>query len=135
MMEEHIVTGDDPQAEPKPELENILRRWIFSDFSRKGVRLTLAISLSIFALYMAGSFPDIGFPDSVLFFLLRVLRYVSLVCCVFSLLAMGYSVHRLVHYPSFRAFFGIIMYFVICLLCASFTMLDSVIVAATVGNV
>ena len=126
-MEENNAAGEG--------LRDKARRWIFSDFIRKGVRYSLALSLVIFALYLASSMPDPGFPDRVLFFLLKALRYTSLISCAFSLFALGFSVRRLVYHPCLRNFLGLGFYFAVSLLSASLAMLDSFIVAAARGNV
>ena len=134
-MEDNIVADKDPQTNNKPEKKERTPRWFFSDFSKAGVRYTLAVSIFILILYMAGSMPDPGFPDRILFFLLRLLRYTSLACCAFSLFSLGYSVHRLVYHPSFRNVMGLFFYFAVCIFTASLAMLDTFIVAATGGNV
>jgi hypothetical protein len=131
-MEDNIVATDEkPQTGQESEK---IRRWIFRGFLRKGLRFTFVASLLIFALYMAASIPDLGFSDRVLFALLRLLRYVSLVTCAFSLFALGSSVHQMVYNPSLRHFFGLCLSFGISLLSAGLTMLDSLIIAATAGN-
>ena len=84
---------------------------------------------------MAGSIPDPGFPDRVLFFLLGVLRYSSLLNCAFSLFAMGVSVRRLVYQPSFRNVVGLLLYFGTAILGANLALFGSLVVAVTEGNV
>jgi hypothetical protein len=111
------------------------RRWIFSDFVKKGVRAALVLSLTIFAVYLTGSMPDPGLSDSMLFLFLRLLRYTSLVLCAFSLFALGYSVHRMVLSPSLRNVLSLLFYFAMGILGAFLAMLDTFIVVATVGNV
>jgi hypothetical protein len=101
----------------------------------KGVHGTLALSLTIFAVYLVGSMPDPGFSDRLLFLLLRLLRYSSLLLCAFSLFALGFSVHRLVHYPKLRNILALVAYFAVGILGATFAMFDSFIVAAAEGNV
>jgi hypothetical protein len=114
----------------------IERRWIISGFVRNGVLVTLGISLAILAIYMAGSVADTGFSDNALFMLLRLLRFSSLLLCAFSLLAMAYSVQRLVNNkPGIRNILRMILYFVIGMLGAGLAMLYSFIVAASEGNV
>ena len=111
------------------------RRWIFAGYAQKGVRASLALSLAVFAVYLIGSIPDPGFSDRLLFFLLRLLRYTSLLLCAFSLFALGFSVHRLVHFPRLRNILILFFYFVVGILGAILSMLDSFIVVATGGNV
>jgi hypothetical protein len=111
------------------------RRWIFAGYVRTGVRILLALSLAVFAVYLFGSIPDPGFSDRLLFFLLRLLRYTSLMLCAFSLFAMGFSVHRLVQIPSPRNILRLGFYFAVGILGAVLSMLDSFIVVATGGNV
>jgi hypothetical protein len=110
------------------------RRWIFSDFVRNGVRAALVLSITIFAVYLTGSIPDPGLSDFMLFLFLRLLRYVALVLCAFSLFALGYSVHRLVLSPTFRNILGLMFYFSTGMLGAFLAMLDTFIVVATGGN-
>jgi len=111
------------------------RRWIISGFVRNGVLATSGFSLVILALYMAGSMPDPGFSDNTLFLLLRLLRYSSLILCAFTLLALAYSVRRMVNRPTIRSALRLLLYFVIGLLGAGLAMLYSFIVAASEGNV
>jgi len=111
------------------------RRWIFAGYARKGVRISLALSFAIFAVYLFGSVPDPGFSDRLLFFLLRLLRYTSLMLCAFSFFSLGFSVHRLVHFPGLRNTLILFFYFVVGILGAFLSMLNSFIVVATGGNV
>lgn len=111
------------------------RRWIFSGFIRKGVRFALVLSLAIFAVYMVGSVPDPGFSDRILFLLLRMLRYSSLVNCAFSIFALGFSVQRIVNHPSPRNFLALCFYFITGIVGAGLAMLNSLIIAASEGNV
>jgi hypothetical protein len=111
------------------------RRCIFSEFVMYGVRYAFAFSIVIFVLYTAGSMPDPGFSDRLLFFLLRVLRYSSVISCAFSLFAMGFSVHRMVYKPSLRSLLKILVYFLTGIISAGFSMLDTLIIAASEGNV
>ena len=124
-----------PETENKPQEKEGKRRWVFSDLAKNGVWYTLGFSLFIFALYSAGSVPDPGFSDRVLFILLRILRYSSLISTAFSLFGLGFSVRRIVYYPSLRNGFALLLYFLAGLLSASLSMLDLFIIAATEGNV
>ena len=111
------------------------RRWIFSDFIRKGVHYALILSLGIFTVYTVGSIPDPGLSDRILFFLLKVLRYTSLINCAFSLFALGFSVHKLVYYPHPRHILSLCFYFITALVGAILSMLDSLMLAASEGNI
>ena len=111
------------------------RKWIFAGYARKGVHISLALSLTVFTVYLFGSMPDPGFSDRLLFFLLRLLRYTSLLLCAFSFFALGFSVHRLVHFPGMRNALNMVFNFAVGLLGAILSMLDSFIVVATGGNV
>jgi hypothetical protein len=108
-------------------------RWIFSGFLKKGVRYALVLSLIIFGLYSAGSIPDPGFSDRTLFLLLQMLRYVSLLLCVFSLFSLGFRVRRFVHHPHLHNIPGILFYFAIGMLGAFLAMLNSLIIVTTGG--
>lgn len=110
------------------------RRWIFAGFIRKGVRAALILSCAIFAVYLGGSMSDPGFSDYVLFLLLWLLRYSSLLLCAISLFALGFSVHRLVNRPTARNTLGLCFYFLTAILGAGFAMLNSMIIAAAGGN-
>ena len=127
--------GISPQTENSAPPEKKTGRWIFWDFIKGGVIFALVLSLGVFALYTAGSIPDPGFSDRMLFFLLGTLRSVSLVNCTFSLFAMGLSVHRLVNQPSRRTVLALLFYFACALIGAFLTMLESVMVAASEGNI
>jgi len=120
--------------ELKDELKQA-RRWIFAGYAQKGVQISLALSLAVFAVYLFGSIPDPGFSDRLLFFLLRLLRYTSLMLSTFSLFSLGFSVHRLVNFPGVRNALYLFFYFAVGLLGAIFSMFDSFIVVATGGNV
>jgi len=128
--------GDTRPPERKQKWKDVIqRRWIVSGFGRNGVLVTLGLSLAILALYLIGSMPDTGFPDSVLFLLLRLLRYSSLLLSAFSLFAMGYSVQRMVNHPGIRNALRLFVYFIVGLLGAMLAMFYSFIVAASEGNV
>jgi hypothetical protein len=109
------------------------RRWIFRRFLRRGVRIALVISLAIFALYTAGSMVDPGFSDRILFLLLQLLQYSSLLLCAFSLFTMGFCVRRLVRHPHGHNVISLCFYFAAALLGAALAMLNSLIIATTGG--
>ena len=133
---DEVNSGGEQPHDIKEKWKDVMeRRWIISGFVRSGVLVTFALSLGIFALYMIGSMPDTGFSDNTLFLFLRLLRYSSLLLCVFSLFAMGYSVQRLVNHPGIRNALGLFLYFIIGLLGAGLATLYSFIVAASEGNV
>jgi hypothetical protein len=77
--------------------------------------------------------PDPGFSDRLLFLLLWLLRYSALLLCAFSLFALGFSVHRLVHRLSARNILALFFYFATGLLGAGFAMLNSMIIATAGG--
>ncbi|MDR2717236.1 MAG: hypothetical protein LBB89_04120 [Treponema sp.] len=121
-------------TENGPKWKKWGRRWIFSDFVRKGVRAALALVLLIFAVYLTGSMPDPGFSDRVLFLLLRLLRYASLILSAFSLCALGFNVRRLVYHPNVRNALGLCFYFLTGIFGAGFAMLNSMIISVAGGN-
>jgi hypothetical protein len=128
--------GEDKPPEIKENWKDAIeRRWIISGFVRNGVIASSGLSIAILALYMVGSMPDVGFSDSALFLLLRLLRYSSLLLCAFSLFAMGYSVKRLVNHPGIRNALRLFLYFIIGLIGAGLSTLYSLITAALEGNV
>jgi len=134
VMENTGDLSDTVTTEDVPGQKKQNRQWIFADFARKGVWAALALSLLIFAVYLSGSIPDPGFSDTILFLLLRLLQYASLLLCAFSLFALGFSVHRLVYRPCIRNGLSLCFYFLTGLLGAGFAMLNSVIIAASGGN-
>lgn len=111
------------------------RQWVLAGYIKKGVRIFLAFSVAVFVLYLAGSMPDLGLSDRVLFFLLRMLRYSSLLLCAFSVFALGFSVNTMVHVPRPRNVVSLLFYFCAGILGAAFAMLDSLIIAASEGNI
>ena len=134
-MEEKSTEGNCLELVKEPSKKEKVRRWIFSDLARIGVWCALGLSLGIFAVYTAGSMPDPGFSDRRLFFLLRLLRYSSLVSTAFSLFSLGFSVRRLVYRPGLRNALAVFLYFITGLISASLAMLNSLIIAATGGNI
>ena len=128
-----MENSDKEDGKAAPGNEESGRQWIFAGYMRIGVRVTLVLSLIIFAIYMIGSMPDPGFSDEFLFMLLQSLRYAALILCVFSLFAMGFGVHRMVYHPGIRNFFGLLFYFSTGVLGAALAMLNSFIVAAAGG--
>jgi hypothetical protein len=129
---------EESEEQPSPDSEQPAaksgRRWLFAVLARNGVRYTLLLTLAIFTVYTAGSMPDPGFPDRILFLLLRLLQYSSLLLCAFSLLAMGIRIRRLVYYPSLRNGIGLLLYFLAGILGAGLAMLNSLIVAVSGGH-
>jgi len=123
------------QTGNKSERKNRVRQWIFALFFKHGVLYTLAFSIIVFALYMIGSMSDPVFSDDMLFFLLRLLQYSSLLLCVFSLFSLGAKVRRLVYHPSLRNFVGLFLYFIAGLFGAALAMFNSFIIVASKGNV
>jgi len=114
---------------------SVVRRWIFSGYVKNGVLASLGVSLAILVMYMAGSMPDTGFSDNILFLFLRLLRYSSLFLCAFSLFAMADKVRRLVNRPGIKNALKLLFYFFTGFLGAVLAMLYSFIVAASEGNV
>ena len=128
-------TAENKNSQKGKKRKKKYRRWIFPDFVKNGSRYSLFLSLGIFAAYTAGSMPDPGFPDHILFFLLRMLLYSSLLSCAFSLFAMGYSVRRMVYRPSVRHFLRLFFYFITAVIGANLALFGSLIAAATEGNI
>jgi len=128
--------GDDETPKIKEHWKDAIeRRWIISGFVRNGVLATFILSLVIFTMYMVGSMPETGFSDKTLFLFLRLLHYSSLILCAFSILAMSYSVQRIVNKPGVKNALILFSYFLISLLGAGLAMLYSFIAAASEGNV
>ena len=109
-------------------------RWAFTSLVRKGVLVILALSSVVFTVYLIGSIPDPGFPSQYLLRLVRLLQYLSLLLCVFSLFAMGFSVRRLVNHPSVRSALRLCFYFLTGIFGAGFAMLNSIIIAVSSGH-
>jgi hypothetical protein len=110
------------------------RRWIFTGFAIKGVRATAILVFIVFAVYLVGSIADPGFSDRLLFFLLRLLQFSSLLLCAFSLFALAFSVHQLVLSPGLRNALNLCLYFMTAMLGAGFAMLNSMIIAVAGGT-
>jgi len=115
--------------------KTVVRHWIFSGYVKNGVLASLGVSLAILVMYMAGSMPDSGFSDNILFLFLRLIRYSSLFLCAFSLFAMADKVRRLVNNPGIKNALRLLFYFFTGFLGAVLAMLYSFIVAASEGNV
>ena len=122
--------GKAVRREPK----KIVRYWIFSLLFHRGVLFSLALTIILFAIYLFGSVPDPGFSDSILFLLLRLLWYSSLLLCFFSLFSMGNKVRRLVNRPALRHVIGVLLYFAAGIFGAGLAIINSFIIAATGGN-
>jgi hypothetical protein len=118
------------------EIERIQdrRRWVFAGFAGKGVRAAFVLTLVIFVVYLAGSIPDPGFSDRVLFLLLRMLQFSSLLLCAFSLFALAFSVHHMVLSPGVRNVLRLCLYFMTAMLGAGFALLNSMIIAVAGGT-
>jgi len=132
-MELEINIDNEPEPEIQERKERV-RKWIFALLFKHGVMYTLAVSIVLFIIYMIGSIPDLGVYDRYIFLLLRLLWYSSLLLCFFSLFAMGAKVRRLVHNPSFRNVLGLFFYFFTGLLGAGLAIINSLIIAASAGN-
>ena len=96
--------------------------------------LALAVSAAFFALYMAGSTYAPGVSDSTLFALLLGLRVAAGLLSAVSLVALGFSVNRLVCAPSFRGALRLCAYFFLALLGAVLAIFSLLIVAISAGN-
>jgi hypothetical protein len=110
-----------------------LRRYV-PLVARGGTLASLVFCGFMLLLYTAASLPDPGFSDGVVFMLLRLLHYASLLLCLFSLGALALAVHRLVLGPSLGHVLRVCGYFISALAGAGLSMLNSFIVAATGGN-
>ena len=128
------ASGGSPQKTGKPGRKKRVRRWLFALFFKRGVLYSLILSVVIFVLYIIGSMPDPGISDQLLFLLLRLLWYSSLMLCVFSLFTLGLRVRRLVYRPSLRNALSLFFYFVTGLFGAALVIFNSFIVAASRGN-
>ena len=108
------------------------RHWVYH-FIRNGFLSTLAVSVIVFVTYLTGSTLDRGFSDNMLFLLLRLLRYSSLLLSAFSVIAMGFSVVRLVYRPRVGITLLLIFCFITGILGAGLAILSSLIIATTGG--
>jgi len=105
----------------------------FPGLARAGLRYSLILSCVFFVLYMGGSMVDPDVPDPLLFMFLRLLRYSAFLLVIFSLVAMGFSVHRMVHSPCLRNALGVFLHFLLGLLGAFLAMFSLLIVAVSRG--
>jgi len=119
----------------KPGLKKNIRHWIFVVLFKKGVFYSLFATLFILTLYVIGGIPDPGIPDGLIFLLLRLLWYSSLLLCIFSLFALGSKIRRLVFHPGLRNALVLCFYFFTGLLGAGLAIVSSFIVAASRGNI
>jgi hypothetical protein len=111
-----------------------VRHWIFSVLFKRGVIFSLIATLVLFTLYVISGIPDPGISDRLLFLLLRLLWYSSLLLCIFSLFAMGLKIRRLVFHPNLRNIVGLFLYFFAGLFGAASAIFNSFIIAASSGN-
>ena len=111
-----------------------VRHWIFALLFKRGVLISLALTIIFFVIYMVGSIPDPGISDHILFLLLRLLWYSSLLLCFFSLFSMGYKIRRLVNRPSLRSAFGVLLYFAAGVFGVGLAIINSFIIVASGGN-
>jgi hypothetical protein len=112
----------------------VRHKWNIRVIAGRGVQCALAFSGLMLALYMAGNIPDPGFPDRVMMLLVRVLRYSSLLLCVFSVCSLSFSVRHMIDHPRLRNALSIGFYFSTGILGAALSMLNSFIIAASGGN-
>jgi len=127
--------GEGPPAPEVPAAaEKPGRARAFPAFAKIGVRYALVLSIAFFVLYMAGSMYAPGVPDSLLFLLLRLLRYSGFLLSVLSFAAMGFGVHILVYEPGLKSGFRVCRYFLFMLLGAVFAMFSLIIVEMSAGN-
>ena len=125
------------EADPGPAESGPQRRGRLRDFPlivKTAVRYALALSIVFLVLYMAGSMYVPGVPDTLLFTLLRLMRYSGFLLIVFSLVALGFGVNGLVHRPCVRTALFALMYFFLILLGAVFIMFSLLIVEMSAGN-
>ena len=122
--------GKSDKIEPKKRV----RYWIFALLFQRGVLFFLALTIAIFVIYIIGSIPDPGISDRILFLLLRLLWYSSLLLCLFSLFSLGYKVRRLVNRPSLRIALGVMLYFTAGVFGAALAIINSFIIVASGGN-
>ena len=105
-----------------------------SSFLRKLVKWALvfcvALSLVIIVVYAAGN----DFADETLFFLLWVLRCVSIFICMLSILSMIFNILLAVRGPSPVLILCIILYFLGILWGAALVVFNSLIVVIAGGN-
>jgi len=127
----HKAAPASAEEDSKPMTRHIRA---FPGIVKTGVRYALILSMIFFVLFMASSMYPPGVPDAFLFALLRLLRYSAVLLCVFSLVALGFGVHRSVHAPGVRNVLGILRYFFFTLLGAILVMFSLLIVAMVGGN-
>ena len=133
--EENSSTDAAPESSPveaEPQERNHVRN--FPLIVKTAVRYALSSSILFFVLYMAGSMYIPGVPDTLLFWLLRLMRYSGFLLSVFSLVALGFGVHRLVYKPCPRTALSSLLYFFLILLGAVFIMFSLLIVEISAGH-
>ncbi|MCL2193596.1 MAG: hypothetical protein FWB78_09405 [Treponema sp.] len=120
-------------VEPEPEPKRPFQLRNFPLIVKTAVRYAVSFSVIFFVLYMAGSMYVPGVPDTLLFMLLRLLRYSGFLLIVFSFIALGFGVHRLVYRPCARTVLSTLLYFFLILLGAVFIMFSLLIVEMSAG--
>ena len=132
-------TEENGEPEPDPGMNTrvgtALRGRIrdFLGLARAGLRNSLILSCVFFVLYMGGSIIDPNIPDSLLFLFLRLLRYSAFLLVIFSLVALGFGVHRMVYSPSLRNALGIFLHFFLGIFGAFLAMFSLLIVEVSRG--
>ncbi|MDR0315752.1 MAG: hypothetical protein LBH97_02505 [Treponema sp.] len=116
------------------KLGNAVKTWNFQGFTKGGLIVSLVLCGLFFLLYVIGNIPDPGFPDNLMFWLLRLLNYSSVSLCVFSLCALGICVRQVVESPRVRNFLFMALYFLTGIMSAVLAILSSLIIATTGGN-
>ena len=129
-----MENSNEPKVEKHGRKQRV-RHWVFSILFKHGVLYSLAFSLLILAAYTVGSIYDPAVSDRILFLMLRLLWYSSLLLCLFSLISMGAKVRRMVYNPGIRNALGLLSYFTASLFGAAIAIISSFIVAASGGNV
>ncbi|MDR2478518.1 MAG: hypothetical protein LBD48_04300 [Treponema sp.] len=131
---ETAAAGVSAGPDASPVHSGLKRSWDFHGFVSGGVAVTLGLCVLSLALYFLGNVPELGFSDTAVLGMLRLQRYISLALCIFSLGAMGFSVHRMVYNPRLINIVKLIFFFLTGILGAFLAILNSFIIAATGGN-
>ncbi|GHV96557.1 hypothetical protein AGMMS50293_28770 [Spirochaetia bacterium] len=95
-----------------------------------GLVFTLGLTIFTLILYTLG----IHFTDRTLFLLLRVLRYLAFLVCLFSLCALGFSIRLMIRGHWIRRIPGICLYLLTGTFGAILVIFNSFIIALAGGN-
>lgn len=125
---------ENPNIEPPVKPRAAFRRRNTPAMVRAWVVYALTLSVALFAIFIAGSMHDPGVSDSVLFLLLRLVRYSSIVLCALAVVAVWFGVRNIVSHPCVQNAIAIATNFFLILFGAGMAMVSHLIVEVVKGQ-